>query len=263
MPGNDGNRAGWVLTVRPPNWPRNASPVSFMKPARTTRLGLYAATCDVSAKSHPARVAKSATRHTKVGICARRARDSASMSSRSAPTAAIRTPYAESAVASMSACKLVPLPDTRTTIEPAFDPVSGVVVTMGEDIGRPRPLGPPVHTQERPIGLDPHATRPAAGDGACATVGAADARGSGHLHHPVALHRGRRGPTRMVRGRVGPRDAGHVQGWGTDPRHRVERRRPRHGVRAHRHGAAAICRLWPGQETSGLHQRGQYGGRGG
>src|SRR5674476_1492893 len=51
----------------------------------------------------------------------------------------------------MSACRLVPLPDTRTTIEPAFDPVSGVAVTMGDDIGRPHPLGPPVPYQERPL----------------------------------------------------------------------------------------------------------------
>src|SRR5665647_1808231 len=211
MPGKDGKRAGWVLTVRPPNSPRNASPVSFMKPARTTRLGLYVATCEVSAASHSARVAKSATRHTKVGICARCARDRASISSRSAPTAAIRTPKAGSAVASMSACKLVPLPETRTTIEPAFDPVSGVVVTMGDDIGRPWPLGPPVNTQERPVGLDPHATRPAAGDGACATVGAADARRSARLNHPSAVYRGRRAPARVVRGRVGPRDPGHVR----------------------------------------------------
>src|SRR5665647_3250288 len=108
----------------------------------------------------------------------------------------------------MSACKLVPLPDTRTRIEPAVDPVSGVVVTMGDDIGRPWPVGPPVNTQERPVGLDPHATRPAAGDGACATVGAADARGSGRLQHPVALHRGCRAPARVVRGGVGPRDPG-------------------------------------------------------
>src|SRR5659263_514117 len=63
----------------------------------------------------------------------------------------------------MSACKLVPLPDTRTTIEPALDPVSGVVVTMGDDIGRPHPLDPPVPYQEHPFGLAPHATRPAAG----------------------------------------------------------------------------------------------------
>jgi hypothetical protein len=39
---------------------------------------------------------------------------------------------------------LVPVPDTRTTIEPAADPVSVDVVTMGDDIGRPHPLNPPV-----------------------------------------------------------------------------------------------------------------------
>src|SRR6185312_4593993 len=122
IPGKDGDRAGWVLTVRPPNRARNAAPVSRMKPARTTRHGSYAATCSVSAASQSSRVAWSATAQTNVGMPARRARARPSMSSRSAPTAATRTPYAGSAAASSNACRLVPPPETRTTTSPRPSP---------------------------------------------------------------------------------------------------------------------------------------------
>ena len=41
--GTTGHSAGWVLTTRPANRPRNSGPTSFMKPASTTRSGSKAA----------------------------------------------------------------------------------------------------------------------------------------------------------------------------------------------------------------------------
>src|SRR5699024_7162943 len=38
-PGNEGSRAGWVLTMRPPNSSSSGAPTSFMKPASTTSCG--------------------------------------------------------------------------------------------------------------------------------------------------------------------------------------------------------------------------------
>ena len=55
MPGNDGDSAGWVLTIRPPNRAWKPSPTSFMKPASTTRSGSCSATARAMVSSHAAR----------------------------------------------------------------------------------------------------------------------------------------------------------------------------------------------------------------
>ena len=86
-----------------------------MKPASTTRSGAYDATVAASATSQSARLGKSRTRCTNVSTPKRSARLSPSMSSRSAPTATTRAPYAGSPVASRRAWRLVPEPETRTT----------------------------------------------------------------------------------------------------------------------------------------------------
>ena len=78
-PGNDGSSAGWVLTIRPPNRPRNVAPNSFMNPASTTRSGENTATVSAIAASHAARSSKSLTETTAVGMPASRAMSSARM----------------------------------------------------------------------------------------------------------------------------------------------------------------------------------------
>src|SRR3569623_1455864 len=115
MPGNDGESAGWVLTVRPPKVARKVGPTSFMKPASTTSAAAYDATEAVRASSHASREPASLTRWTNVGTPARSARARASLPSRSTPTATTVAPYDGSVDAASSAWRLVPEPDTRTT----------------------------------------------------------------------------------------------------------------------------------------------------
>ena len=87
-----------------------------MKPASTTRSGSYDGhRRGQRARPSRSRLGKSRTRCTKVGMPARSARASPSMSSRSAPTATTWAPYAGSAAASSRAWRLVPEPETRTT----------------------------------------------------------------------------------------------------------------------------------------------------
>src|SRR4051794_18419087 len=96
-----------------------------MKPASTTRSGSKAATVSVRVLSQWPRLVNWSTLRTKVGTPARSARARPSMSSRSAPTATTVAPYDGSAVASRSAWRLVPPPETSTTSrqsEPAGTP---------------------------------------------------------------------------------------------------------------------------------------------
>src|SRR4051812_32895976 len=104
-----------------------------MNPADTTRSGSYFATASVKAASHSPRSAKSATRSTNVGMLDRSARMSASMPSRSAPTATTSAPYDGSAQASSNACRLVPVPDTRTTSLAGRTSSSDQSSGLGED----------------------------------------------------------------------------------------------------------------------------------
>src|SRR6478672_927978 len=115
-----------------------------MKPAETTRSGSNPATVSAMARSQWSRLVNWPTFFTNVGIPARSARARASMSSRSAPTATIRAPYAGSAVASIRAWRLVPEPDTSTTRRAGL----GVGTRRSLDPGSPgRAALPPGHDQ--------------------------------------------------------------------------------------------------------------------
>ena len=121
-PGNAGSREGWMLMSRPANRCVKASPRMRMNPASTTRSARPGpSTRAASASSNSARERKERWSRAQAGMPAVRARSRAGARGTLLTTTAIGQPV------SMSAWRLVPLPETRTTIRgPAghFQPVA-------------------------------------------------------------------------------------------------------------------------------------------
>ena len=140
--GTTGSSAGWVLTMRPPNRARNAAPMSFMKPARTTRSGSYAATV-LGERGVPVVAGRGSPRPRRRtwGCPPRRARARPSMPSRSAPTAddprAVRRVGARRRAAPAGWCRRRrPARRVARLAAPRRNgcgPLSGGVVTVSED----------------------------------------------------------------------------------------------------------------------------------
>src|SRR5689334_2308416 len=207
-PGNEGHSAGWVLTTLFSNRLRKSAPTSFMNPASTTTSGSKAATVSVRVWSQCPREVKSPTLRTKVGIPARSARASPSMSARSAPTATTFAPYAGSAVASISACRFVPAPETRTTRRAGL---------AGSDTGSrlPGARGPPAR---EPL-VDQPADEAADHHGAGGEDQDPRVRGA-DVGHPPGARRAAREPDRD-----GDQHAGEEPGRGSAQGGQVERLR--------------------------------------
>src|SRR6476620_1036875 len=105
------------MLTRRPRWAWTAgSLIRRMYPAQTIRSGAIASMRANSAASNARRVAWSRGSSAMAGIPAARARCSAVASRRSENTPTISTPSRPAAIASISACRLLPRPDTSTAM---------------------------------------------------------------------------------------------------------------------------------------------------